>query len=239
MILWAGFAIGLMGSLHCVGMCGPLAFAVPISEKGIWSRWASVLAYQIGRAVVYALLGAVSGLVGRHFFLLGFQRHLSLLMGTVMLLSVAVKFVPSGWRSPIGGRTSVLEKLTVPLHKAIMAFWGKGGIGSVFMVGMLNGLLPCGMVYFALAAALSLPGGVFTDTLFMALFGFGTLPLMAAVHFFGLGPSARTFRNHFNRASPYFAFAVGAIIFLRGLSLGIPYLSPYIGSSAGGAVSCH
>ena len=88
MILGTAFFLGLAGSLHCAGMCGPLAMAVPVLGRNRWAVLASRLIYNLGRVVTYALLGLVFGLIGQTFALAGFQRWVSLVTGALILIGL-------------------------------------------------------------------------------------------------------------------------------------------------------
>jgi sulfite exporter TauE/SafE len=102
---------------------------------------------------------------------------------------------------------------------------------------MANGLLPCGMVYIALAATLSLPQ-ISQSVVFMALFGAGTLPAMMLVGYAGqmIKPDVR---KSFQKAVPVFIALMGVVLILRGMNLGIPFISPELTHAAGAAINCH
>ena len=173
-MLWAGFLFGLLGSFHCVGMCGAIALALPGRADAAPLRHAGGrLLYNLGRVTTYATLGAGAGLVGHGLRLAGVQQSLSIASGVLILLLVAV---PERYSSRVGH----LLGLNTPLG------WVKTTLGRLFQqaswpalyaTGLLNGLLPCGLVYLALAGALSAPG-VAGAAAYMACFGLGTLPLM-------------------------------------------------------------
>jgi len=211
---WSAFVFGLVGSFHCVGMCGPIVLAVP--GKSIFSK----LLYNLGRTVTYALMGLVIGIIGEGFSLAGYQQILSVIVGAAMLLIVIfTKY--KHFDLPLSGAISKLwifskNKLT-PLFKSDAAM-------APFLIGLINGLLPCGLVYAALFAAVAM-GGMLESSLYMILFGLGTAPLLIALSVFGnfLTPALR---NKFNRTVPYLLGLVAILIILRGLNLGIPYISP-------------
>ena len=211
---WSAFVFGLVGSFHCVGMCGPIVLAVP--GKSIFSK----LLYNLGRTVTYALMGLVIGIIGEGFSLAGYQQILSVIVGAAMLLIVIfTKY--KHFDLPLSGAISKLwifskNKLT-PLFKSDAAM-------APFLIGLINGLLPCGLVYAAIFAAVAM-GGMLESSLYMILFGLGTAPLLIALSVFGnfLTPALR---NKFNRTVPYLLGLVAILIILRGLNLGIPYISP-------------
>lgn len=211
---WSAFVFGLVGSFHCVGMCGPIVLAVP--GKTILSK----LLYNIGRTVTYAIMGLIIGIIGEGFSLAGYQQILSILVGAAMLLIVIfTKY--KHFDLPLSGAVSKLwifsKKKLTPLFKSESAF-------APFLIGIINGLLPCGLVYAAIFAAVAM-GGMVESSLYMVLFGLGTAPLLIALSVFGnfLTPAIR---SRFNKAVPYLLGVVAVLIILRGLNLGIPYVSP-------------
>lgn len=229
----AGFTVGLAGSFHCVGMCGPLALALPVLHLNKVRKIISLLLYQMGRITTYASLGILFGLLGRRVYISGFQQWLSISLGILILASAIVYFFKE--------RTVHLKFLNsfyVLVQQAISRLLRSNtGTGAFFLLGMTNGLLPCGMVYMAVAGALS-STSVGHSVLFMSMFGAGTLPAMIAVSYFGrsMPVSARVV---FRKAVPYVITAMGLLLILRGLNLGIPFISPEMPAAAGEAVSCH
>ena len=228
-MFWAGFLFGLLGSFHCVGMCGAIALALPGGTDAATSplRYAGGrLLYNLGRGTTYATLGAGAGLVGQGLRLAGVQQGLSIASGVLILLLVAV---PERYSRRLAG----LLGLNRPLA------WVKNTLGRLFQrptlpalyaTGVLNGLLPCGLVYLALAGALSAPG-VAGAAAYMACFGLGTLPLM-----FGLSLSGwlvpLQWRTRMRQAVPYAASVLAVLFIVRGLGLGVPYLSPQLSPPA-------
>lgn len=227
-MLWTAFLLGLAGSLHCAGMCGPLALALPATGPGRAGFLAGRLAYNAGRVATYILLGAVFGLVGRSLALVGIQRWVSLTAGALMLAALlfSTRF---GTVGPLVNGVGRLKGLLGPLLR-------RRSIPSVGLLGLLNGLLPCGLVYAAGAAAATVgtvPGGM----AYMGLFGLGTVPLMLAL---GLGAGAFpvALRLRLQRLVPVTLGIVGSLLVLRGLALGIPYLSPDLAGGTG-CPDCH
>ena len=108
---------------------------------------------------------------------------------------------------------------------------------SLFSIGLLNGLLPCGLIYLAITSSFitgtSLKGG-----LFMLFFGLGTLPMMLAAVFFG-NYMNQQLRTRLRKSVPLFLFVMAALLILRGMGLGIPYISPAFAAHTADAVSCH
>lgn len=217
-ILYTGLILGLMGSFHCVGMCGPIALSLPLRGRNFAEKFFSGLSYNLGRVLTYATMGAFFGVIGQGFQMVGFQRWVSIAMGTIMILAVVL---PSLF-------TKVKSSNTIPYASWVRAKIGKlfkqRSYGGLFLVGLLNGLLPCGLVYMAIAGAVG-TSDFYTSILFMVLFGLGTIPMLLAISFLG-NLITVSVRNKINKIIPYVVVVVGLIFILRGLALGIPYLSP-------------
>jgi uncharacterized protein len=232
-MLWAGFLFGILGSFHCVGMCGPIALALPAGRGTYWSFVAGRLLYNGGRLLTYTALGALAGLFGKSLQLAGLQQTLSLVSGALILLLVVVP-------APVFGRlrqAAGLERLLARVKRAMGRLFSQQGSWALGAIGVLNGLLPCGFVYLALAGALSMPT-VAGAMGYMLLFGLGTFPLMFLLSLSGklVGPRLR---HGFNRAVPYAATVLALLFILRGLNLGIPYLSPAVAQSATTGTTLH
>jgi len=206
--MYIAFITGLISSLHCIGMCGPIALALPAKNTR------NAVLYNLGRVSTYALLGALFGLFGRGLYLAGFQQNLSVVLGVVI---IAFIFLPKA-------RLPFLEKLTVRIRMWFTPFFKKQTSFSMFMIGVLNGLLPCGMVYIAIVGAIAM-SGVLEGATYMALFGLGTLPMMLTISL-----SKKVIKPHMrlqiNKFIPVLAFCVGVLFIARGMNLGIAYLSP-------------
>lgn len=217
-VLIPALVLGLMGSFHCVGMCGPIAISLPLRGNTIWQKLFGGTLYNLGRTLTYGLMGAVFGLVGQGFHLIGFQQWISVIMGSLMILAI---LLPSLFRRFSAGNA---DFLTSRLRKSITRLFQDRSYGGLFLIGMLNGLLPCGLVYMAIAGAIgtaSFTGGI----AFMILFGLGTLPMLLFISLAG-NLLSYSVRKVFNKIIPYIVVVVGIIFILRGLNLGIPYLSP-------------
>jgi len=213
------FYTGLFGSIHCIGMCGPLALAIPGRPGGKWLLiWDKVL-YQLGRIVSYSALGLVAGLAGRQLCLLGMQKSVTLLSGLLLILAAMAR-----WLKVYFSRSSRPGAFLSVVNCAITyALRHKSGH---FAVGMLNGFLPCGFVYIALLGAINMQMPL-SASAYMMFFGLGTLPLML-VATLGAGFINAPLRKRLNRLVPYFMICLGLWFILRGLSLSIPYLSPVL-----------
>lgn len=229
----AGFILGATGSLHCIGMCGPLSLALPVHHLAKTKRFFALLTYQMGRIATYSLIGFVLGWTGHRIYIAGYQQWFSIIMGILILAMAAFYFLN---KTLI--RFSFLDKFYFRIQKLIAHFLvsAKNPLGF-FFAGMANGLLPCGMVYIAMASALSFPS-VTESTAFMALFGAGTLPAMMMVAYAGqvMRPELRF---SFRKAIPYFITVMGILLVLRGLNLGIPFISPHFEADSTQTVTCH
>ena len=232
-ILIAGFTLGFAGSLHCVGMCGPLSLALPSWHLRGAARFFSLLLYQLGRIVTYAALRLLFGLAGRGIYIAGVQQWFSVTMGLLVLLMAAMYFIQQG-NIHVSFLTRFYQYVSRLIGQIIKNNQGAGGF---LLLGMANGLLPCGMVYIALAATLSFYK-VYQAVGFMAFFGAGTLPAMMLVSY-----SARFFppalKQVFRQSIPFFITATGIVLILRGLNLGISFISPVLPSPGGQPVICH
>ena len=233
-MIWPAFILGLAGSLHCAGMCGPLAMALPSNDVRIRFVAGRVL-NNVGRAVTYAALGLVFGLAGRSVVLAGFQRGLSIAVGVVLLGWLVVR----ANRRQFPAAESFLPQLIAPLKSVLGNQLRRRSLAALFAVGLLNGLLPCGLVYLALAGAAG-TGHATGGALFMLVFAAGTLPMMLAISMFGHVLQAGL-RLKFQRAIPVLVAIIAVLFILRGLSLGIPYLSPDMSADAiaSGHSCCH
>ena len=218
-MIWSAFIIGLVGSLHCVGMCGPIVVMLPALATRRWEFAAGRLLYNLGRAVTYALLGALVGVIGQFVALAGYQQVLGIAAGVLMILSVVV---PSRYVSRLlPARTNAALDA---VKSRLGARLSTGGTRSMFVIGLLNGFLPCGLVYAALAASLA-AGGVLGSTAYMFVFGLGTVPMLFALSF-ASGLLSGSLRRKLTRLIPVTIGIMGALFILRGLAIGIPFISP-------------
>jgi uncharacterized protein len=224
---WTAFILGLVGSLHCAGMCGPLALALPSAGNGTSTYVLGRVAYNLGRIVTYCALGLVFGLVGATLWLAGMQRWVSIALGVALLAGLVTSRRLVAW-NPV---TSLVERLKGPMSVLLRC----RSLASLAALGLLNGLLPCGLVYAACAGATA-TGGVLAGAQYMAAFGVGTVPMMLGLSLSGkLVPVS--LRLRLRKAIPVCLFLLGTLLILRGMSLGLPYLSPDL--SGGSAGCCH
>jgi sulfite exporter TauE/SafE len=225
-MLWAGFLFGLLGSFHCVGMCGALALALPGQAGAAPRRFAAGrLLYNLGRVSTYAALGAGAGLVGHGLRLAGVQQGLSIASGALILLLVVV---PERHTARLAAALGLRRPLAL-VKTTLARLFQQPSLSALYGTGLLNGLLPCGLVYLALAGALSAPG-VAGAAAYMACFGLGTLPLMLALSLSGQVVPL-VWRARLRQVVPYAASVLAVLFIVRGLGLGIPYLSPQVSTS--------
>ena len=231
--LWSAFILGLAGSLHCIGMCGPIAIALPIGEGSRFTYTLGRIGYNVGRAITYAILGMICGFVGQTILMGGYQQGLSIALGILILLAV---FVPGKYTTKLVGATGH-SRLFDRLRGLWSRMFAKNSVGALFVVGLLNGFLPCGLVYLALAGSLA-TGAPVKGALYMAVFGLGTLPVMLAISLLGTMVGL-AFKARLRKVLPVAAVFLAVLFILRGMSLGIPYVSPKISEQGGKAeVSC-
>lgn len=228
----SAFTIGLLGSLHCVGMCGPIAFALPLNRESNFSIVSGSLLYNLGRLFTYFILGNIFGLLGKGFAMAGFQRSLSIAVGIGMILSILIPYFYQHKYGNIPALNSWLSRVKNGLGQRL----GRKSHLNLWTIGLLNGLLPCGLVYMALAGAVAM-ATPFDGGIFMFAFGLGTIPLMLSVSIFG-SKIQLTYRNKIKKIIPYFVIAIGLLFILRGMNLGIPYVSPKI-DNKNEMVECH
>lgn len=224
-MLWSAFLIGLFGSFHCIGMCGPIALAIPVQDNSRLNLIVGRLLYNIGRAFTYSVIGMVFGLIGQSLSIAGPQQFISIIAGVLILLMV---LLPSRLSQKI-----YLLKPAYQFTNAIKIKFGKllrrKSNYTTFLIGLLNGFLPCGLVYIAVAGAIA-SGGYIDGAVYMFLFGIGTIPIMLAVSLAGNFISI-SLRKNINKLIPVFMVVLGCLFILRGMNLGIPYVSPQIQQS--------
>ena len=210
---------GLLGSFHCVGMCGPIAFMLPLNRENKVKQFFQITSYHIGRLITYSIIGLLFGLLGKGFYFFGFQQIISIIVGALMILIILIpkvfaKFKIANWFQRI------LIKVKSKLGKEL----AKKENDTFFSIGFLNGFLPCGLVYMALFGAIA-TGSSLQGSLYMFLFGLGTIPLMTIVAYFG-NFSNIYWRQKIQQIIPIVVVFIGVLFIIRGLGLGIPYLSP-------------
>ncbi len=217
---YTALIFGLLGSFHCVGMCGPIAFLLPLDRQSSSKRIFQVVSYHAGRLTSYAILGFLLGWVGKGLSLFGIQQYLSIAVGVLM---IAVVVMP----------TAVMQRfsITKPVYHLIGKVKSNLGTqlkkrdpGTFYTIGFLNGWLPCGLVYMAIFGAMA-TGVSWQGGFYMILFGLGTIPLMTTAIYLGNFINAKV-KTKILKLIPIVVLIVGILFVLRGLGLGIPYVSP-------------
>ena len=234
-MLVSAFILGFFGSIHCVAMCGPLVIAFGSFSKGMKYKFIQ----QLGRLVGYGLLGVLMGLIGNTLVLFTLQQRISLIAGVLLLLITVLTFWKKKWFS--GFENRFLSKIQSYLMSNI-----KNVAIKFFALGVLNAFLPCGLLYVALITAASLSSFEYS-ALYMVLFGLGTFPALLLVAYFG-NRLVSFFKGFQKKWVPALTFAMGLFLVVRGMGLGIPYLSPKFNvetevpeccKSSSSSVSCH
>lgn len=232
-MLWSAIIFGLLGSFHCVGMCGPIAFMLPVDRSNTSRKLIQIFTYHFGRLVAYSMIGLFFGVVGKGLYIFGLQQQLSITMGILMIAIVLIPtkiFNKYNFSKPI---YKIISKVKSSLGQALK----KKTPDTFLTIGFLNGFLPCGLVYMAVFASLAM-GSAFKSSLYMVLFGIGTIPLMTTAIYLGKFLNA-TVKQRIQKAIPIFVIIIGLLFILRGMGLGIPYLSPApVVEMATGVIDC-
>ncbi len=228
-----GLTIGIIGSFHCVGMCGPLALSLPVNKAGSgFKQITAIMAYNLGRVTTYFGLGVLFGAIGKSFALVGYQQALSIATGVILLLVLLLG-------NKLQAKIPAVARFHQWIKQTLFVLLKKPqNTGVFFLTGVINGLLPCGLVYLAIASAVT-TGTALNGGIVMAAFGLGTIPLMAVLMVAGTFISV-AFRSKVRRVIPYFVGLVACVLILRGLNLGIPYVSPVMpGTTTVDVIGCH
>lgn len=233
-MLLSALILGLLGSLHCVGMCGPIAFMLPVDRSNSIKKVSQISVYHLGRLLAYSLIGLVFGLVGKSLYIFGMQQQLSIAIGILMIVVVIIPY-----------QTLSKYNLSKPLHRLISKV--KSNLGKALQkksadtfltIGFLNGFLPCGLVYMAVFGSVA-TANLLEGATYMILFGIGTIPLMTSAIYLGKFLNS-TVKQRIQKAIPVFVVIIGVLFILRGLGLGIPYISPApVVEMATSAIECH
>ncbi|WP_432410088.1 sulfite exporter TauE/SafE family protein [Rasiella sp. SM2506] len=219
--MWgAALLFGLLGSFHCVGMCGPIAFLLPVDRTNTWRKSIQIGLYHVGRLISYGIIGLLFGLLGKSFSLFGLQQQLSIVIGVLMILAAVF---PKKWMA----KMSVSKPIFIGISR-IKSSLGqqlkKKTPDTFFTIGFLNGFLPCGLVYLAVFTAI-VSGSVLEGGLYMVLFGIGTIPLMTTAIYLG-NLITGVVKTRIRKAIPIVIVLFGFLFILRGLGLGISFISP-------------
>ncbi len=228
------FAIGALGSFHCIGMCGPIALSVPMGGKHGLVGALRAVAYNLGRMSTYALLGLIVGFLGKHIAIGGYQQALSIAVGVLILAFLILPRTVTRKLDP----TSAFARLFLKLKSTFRGLFQSRNAFGPLVLGLVNGLLPCGLVYVGLAGALAL-GNPLESAVFMAAFGLGTVPVMITIILAGDLISLQ-WRAKVRKLMPVMFAIMGVLFILRGMNLGIPYVSPKMDvTEVGGTPKCH
>ena len=219
-MIYTAFIFGLISSLHCIGMCGPIAMMLPLERSNPTKKAIQILLYHAGRLTAYGSLGLIFGFLGKGLYLAGMQQQLSIIAGVLIITIVIVPekvFAKYNFSRPI---YNILSKIKTSLGSQ---FKNKT-LKAIFTIGLLNGFLPCGLVYAALFGAIAMQNEFYGAT-YMLFYGIGTIPMMTAVVYMTTLFS-NPFRNKIQKLIPIVTACIGVLFIMRGLGLGIPYLSP-------------
>lgn len=233
-MLISAFVLGLLGSFHCVGMCGPIAFMLPVDRTNSFKKISQITIYHMGRLIAYSIIGLIFGIIGKGLHLFGFQQQLSIAIGILMIVLVLIPqtiFNKYNVSKPI-------YKLISKVKSALGSALKKKTADTFLTIGFLNGFLPCGLVYMAVFASIA-SGNVLNGSLYMAAFGLGTIPLMTTAIYLSNFLKGSV-RQKIQKAIPVFIICIGLLFILRGLGLGIPFLSPVpVFNVISGNLNCH
>lgn len=233
-MLWSAFILGLLGSLHCVGMCGPIAYMLPVDRTNSIRKIIQTMTYHLGRILAYGLIGLFFGFVGKSLYIFGIQQQLSIIIGVLMIVLVLVPtqmVTKYNFSKPI---YNMISKVKSALGKALK----KKTADTFLTIGFLNGFLPCGLVYMAVFASLA-SGQAYLGSFYMILFGLGTIPIMTSAIYLGKFLNSKV-KQRIQKAIPVFVVIIGLLFIIRGLGLGIPYLSPApMADMVSNTLDCH
>lgn len=220
--LWiAAFLLGIGGSMHCLGMCGPLVLGLPFHTQGKTGRWLATVTYYLAKCLAYGSMGILTGFFGKGISLINWQQGLSVIAGFLVLLMAFVPAITLRLKAQFLFQKTFGRLFSRLQHQPRLHYYG--------FLGFLNGFLPCGLVFTALAAS-TVTGSPVSGFLFMVAFGLGTTPALAALTLFKNRISLR-FLPRLKKAATFIAAALGLLLIIRGLDLGIPYLSPVAGAN--------
>jgi len=232
-LIGSAFVMGLASSLHCVGMCGPLALSLPVSHDNHLSRISGGLIYNSGRILSYASMGLIFGSLGNLFIATQWQSGLSISLGIIILLYLLFPKRYFHFTT-----STALDKPFTLLRQQLGKLFQSKRLSSLFFIGVLNGFLPCGLVYLALSSSV-IAASPMNGGMFMLFFGLGTFPMMFTTVLMG-NYLNQSIRRKINRAVPVLLFFMAVLLILRGMNLGIPFISPQFGMGHElDTVSCH
>lgn len=215
---FSAFLIGLAGSVHCVGMCGPLALAIPgaSKDKG-FTFFLRTIAYQISRISGYGVLGLIVGFFSQGMQFTGVQPYFSLLSGILLLFLGFFGIIPE---VNAFSKYPIIQHFQVKINRIIGTVMTNEHFSTPFVLGFLNAMLPCGMIYIALGTGLS-SGNMSEAALYLISFGLGTLPLMFMVSLSGQLLSLQM-RRSWQKTIPIIFMISGIILIYKGMNIALP-----------------
>lgn len=219
-MLYSALLFGLISSFHCIGMCGPIAMMLPVDRSNPAKKVFQIILYHLGRLTAYGMLGLFFGILGKGLFLAGFQQKLSIVVGVMMIIFVIVpekKLAQYNFSKPV-------YKLISKIKSHLGAQFKRKSPDALFTIGLLNGFLPCGLVYAALFGAIAMQSELL-GVAYMVLYGIGTIPMMSAVVLLSNFITV-PIRNRIQKLIPIVVILIGSLFIVRGMGLDIPYISP-------------
>ncbi|MCC6816994.1 MAG: sulfite exporter TauE/SafE family protein [Saprospiraceae bacterium] len=224
-VFLSGLGVGIAGSLHCIGMCGPLVIAAAgrINSSSFHPAL-SMLVYHLSRVMAYVAIGVIMGIIGKGLSLVILQQWISIFIGIFLLFYLFIL------QNKFDSNIQALKPIVWLKNKIGTMLSGKKNLTGMAQLGFLNGWLPCGLVY--MAAMLSIASGSLVASMVLMLgFGLATIPLLIVLMILGNVINYK-FRKAINKLSPVIMIVMVFIFLLRGMNLGIPYLSPKLDSKA-------
>jgi sulfite exporter TauE/SafE len=201
-------------------MCGPIAMMLPVDRNNQAKKVTQIITYHLGRLFAYSTIGFIFGLLGKGFLLAGMQQKMSIFIGIAMILIILIpEKVVANYNF-----SKLIFKVISKIKTTLGTQFKNKSYKSLFTIGLLNGFLPCGMVYVALFGAIAMQSPSL-GILYMVLFGLGTVPMMSSIVYLNSFLTI-SIRNKIQKAISYVAVFIGIVFILRGLGLGIPYISP-------------
>ncbi len=216
MFLWTAFMIGLVGSLHCIGMCGPIALAIPYQAETKIKTLGNILLYNSGRIITYGLIGVLPAVFGLAISLAGMQKNISIILGILLIIAAIFSI-------PLDQRTNVIpgiNKIYPWVATQMKSFISEKRKSAFFITGLLNGFLPCGMVYMAIMGAIT-QTTIANAFFYMLLFGLGTVPLMILMGVSGQLMNI-TWRRKLQKIIPVVMIGIGMLMIMRGIAIDLP-----------------
>lgn len=213
-IVFLAIGMGLLGSIHCMGMCGPLVLG--IFKDSLSSKPYNYILYHLGKLMAYGTIGFGFGLLGKSLHLFISQQQLSILTGALLLIYYII--------TKVSGSNEKMSQLTTIIYNRIKTITNQMPLPKFYLLGFLNGFLPCGLVYLAATSSIA-TGHVLKSILWMVGFGIGTIPSLTFILWL-----SRMFQSKFNpilsQIYQQLTLVLAVLLILRGLNLGIPYISP-------------